>query len=219
MVHIVIAKYKENVDWVKHIKHKVTIYDKSETPIPNSIHLENKGREGETFLYHIVNHYENLDDVTVFLQGNPFEHLQNLVGWRSELTDFEKLIVLGKMNNEIDDQSEFATFYQVLYNVPNGTNHQDTTYYCKKYYNSDYFFFTISPGGQYIVPKRYILSRPLEFWKSLHQAMYNNELDGYAQEQLWYFAFTHQMNLNVGDHDTEKQKCMNNYSMQHTPFD
>jgi hypothetical protein len=218
MVHIVVAKYNENVDWVKHIQHRVTVYDKSEKPIENSIPLKNKGREGETFLYHIVHHYDHLDDVTVFLQGNPFEHLQTLVGWRTELTDEEKQTVLNKVNKEINDQSDFATFYQVLYNDPNGTNNQNITYYCKKYYNSDYFFFTVSPGAQYIVPKRYILSRPLEFWKTLHEAMYNEELDGYAQEQLWYFAFNHQMNLNVGDHDMEKQKCLERFSMEYTPF-
>ena len=32
--------------------------------------------------------------------------------------------------------------------------------------------------------------------------MYNNEtLNGYCQEQLWYLAYNHKINYNVGNHD------------------
>jgi hypothetical protein len=63
MVHVVVAKYNENVDWCKKLNHKVTIYDKGDCPVEGSIKLKNVGREGETFLYHIVKHYHQLDDV------------------------------------------------------------------------------------------------------------------------------------------------------------
>jgi hypothetical protein len=106
MVNIVVAKYNENVEWTKKLNHKVTIYDKSDKPIEGSIKLKNVGREGETFLYHIVNNYNNLDDVTVFLQGNPFEHLQLLVGWRAKLTDDEINTVVDKMNAEINKATQ-----------------------------------------------------------------------------------------------------------------
>jgi hypothetical protein len=219
MVNIVVAKYKENIDWTKKIKnHKITIYDKSDQQTEGSIKLKNKGREGETFLYHIVNNYHNLDDVTVFLQGNPFEHLQILVGWRAQLTDDEINTVIRKMDNEINDQCDFTTFYQVIYNDPNHTNGVNSKYYCEKYYGESYNSFTVSPGAQYIVPKKYILSRPLDFWKKLQQAMFSEELNGYAQEQLWFLAFTHNMDYTFGNHDLEKSKCLKRYSMDHTPY-
>ena len=209
MVKFVIAKYRENVEWTKKINHKITIYDKSDTPIENSIKLKNVGREGETFLYHIVNNYHNLDDVTVFLQGNPFEHLQLLVGWRAELTDEEKNNVIDKMNHEINDECDFTTFYQVLYNNSNGTNSVDTNAACMTYFGESYDKFTVSPGAQYIVPKKYILSRPLEFWKKMHEAIYDNErLNGYCLEQLWYLAFIHKINNHIGYHDEEKERCL-----------
>ena len=50
---LVISKYNEDISWTSKIKHKITIYDKSENPISNSIPLENIGRESNTFLYHI----------------------------------------------------------------------------------------------------------------------------------------------------------------------
>jgi len=64
----------------------------------------------------------------------------------------------------------------------------------------------VSPSAQYIVPKKYILSRPLEFWKTLHEAIYNDELDGYAMENLWWLAFQHGPDRTVGNHDYEKNK-------------
>jgi hypothetical protein len=208
MVNIIIAKYNENIDWIKNINHKITVYDKSNSPVNSSIKLKNIGREGETFLYHIVKNYYNLDEVTVFLQGDPFEHLQLLVGWRAELLKEEIDIVINKINTEINNNSDFSTFYQVLYNIPNNTNGVDTTNACLKYYNEYYDKFTVSPGAQYIVPKKYILSRPFEFWQKLHNAMYNEELNGYCQEQLWYLAYNHKMNNDVGNHDEEKNKCL-----------
>jgi len=219
-VNIIVAKYNENVEWTKKLNHKVTIYDKSDHPIEGSIQLKNVGREGETFLYHIVNNYHNLDEVTVFLQGNPFEHLQLLVGWRAQLTNDEIDVVINKMNTEINDENEFTTFYQVLYNVPNGTNGVNTKSACIQYYGENYDNFTVSPGAQYIVPKKNILSRPLEFWKKIHSVMFNNEeLNGYCQEQLWYLAYTQKMNYYAGNHDMEIQRCLNsNPSLNNTPY-
>jgi hypothetical protein len=220
MVNIVVAKYNENVDWCKKLNHKVTIYDKSDNPIKESIKLKNVGREGETFLYHIVNNYNNLDDVTIFLQGNPFEHLYLLAEWGSTFSEDQINMVIHKMNTEINDQSEFTTFYQVLYNDPNGTNNVNAKEACIKYYGESYDNFTLSPGAQYIVPKKNILSRPLEFWERLHKAMFNNEeLNGYCQEQLWYFAYKHTMNTCVGNHDQEKLRSIySGPNMSNTPY-
>jgi hypothetical protein len=220
MVNIVVAKYNENVEWTKKLNHKLTIYNKGNEPIEGSIKLKNVGREGETFLYHIVNNYDNLDDVTVFLQGNPFEHLQTLVGWRAKLTDDEINTVINKMNSEINDNCDFTTFYQVLYNDPNMTNGVNTKSACSEYYGESYNNFTVSPGAQYIVPKKNILSRPLSFWKKLHSAMYDNErLNGYCQEQLWYLAYNHKMNYTVGNHDQEKDRCIKSLpNFNNTPY-
>ena len=219
MVNIVVAKYNENIEWTKKIQnHNITIYNKSDNFVENSIKLKNKGREGETFLYHIINNYNNLDEVTVFLQGNPFEHLQSLVGWRAKLTEEEENKVINKIDTEINDKSDFTSFYQVIYNVPNLTNNVDTKQACLKYYGENHNFFTVVPGAQYIVPKKYILSRPLSFWTKLHYGMYSEELNGYCQEQLWYLAFMGKMNNNFGNHDIEKKICLQKFSMNNTPY-
>ena len=76
---VVIARYKEDVGWVDQLDCDYIIYDKSGDVIdniPNRVCLKNqpKGREAHTYLYHIVNHYNNLADCTCFLQGHPFDH-------------------------------------------------------------------------------------------------------------------------------------------------
>ena len=225
MVNIVVAKFNENIDWTKRLNHKVTIYDKSNNPVKGCIPLKNVGREGETFLYHIIHNYHNLDDVTVFLQGNPFEHLQILVGWRSKLTEEEIDLVINKMNSEIKDNSDFTTFYQVLYNDPEyyypKYDDFDVERDCKEYFGEKYNMFTVSPGAQYIVPKKNILSRPLEFWKKLHADIYDNErLNGYSLEQLWYLVYNRKMNNMIGNHDQEKTRCLINSppSFNYTPY-
>jgi hypothetical protein len=219
MVNFVIAKYNENIEWTQKLNHKKTIYDKSNSPIEGSIPLKNIGREGETFLFHIVNNYNNLDDVTVFLQGNPFEHLQLLVGWRAQLSSEEIDTVIHKMNSEINDRSDFSSFYQIMYNDPSGMNGTKTTEICQKYFGKYFQYFTLAPGAQYIVPKKYIISRPIEFWKCLHSAMLTNEIDAWTMEQLWYYAFKNEMNYKIGNHDIEKQRCLCiGPNLQHSPI-
>lgn len=68
-IEIVIARYNEDITWTKPFQEITTIYNKGDDNIPNSIKLKNVGREGHTYLYHIVNNYDTLADITVFFQG------------------------------------------------------------------------------------------------------------------------------------------------------
>lgn len=77
---IVIARYNENLDWIYKIIKLITIYNKGEQlkildelrKIPrliNDISLHNVGRESHTYLYHIINNWDNLSNITLFTQG------------------------------------------------------------------------------------------------------------------------------------------------------
>jgi len=79
-VELVVSRYNEPLDWLKDYPFKeydVIIYNKgpnvnfTQTPnITNTITLKNVGRCDHTYLYHIVNNYDNLADITVFLPGS-----------------------------------------------------------------------------------------------------------------------------------------------------
>jgi len=76
---IVVARYNENLDWLKKIKKskdiKITVYNKGPDDIDVPfIQLPNVGRESHTYLYHIINNYDNLADQTIFCQGDSIFH-------------------------------------------------------------------------------------------------------------------------------------------------
>ena len=75
---MVIARYNEDVSWLKNYEN-VIIYNKGEKIQSKHqvFELPNIGREAHTILYHIFSNYEDLADNTVFLPGNPFDHLQH----------------------------------------------------------------------------------------------------------------------------------------------
>jgi hypothetical protein len=188
-VEIVISKYKENTDWVKELKHPYILYDKSDTPIDNSIQLPNVGREANTYLYHIVSQYDTLAEVTIFLQGDPFTH--------ADLVGCNKDHFIESLNHETASSS-FKSAYQPLFIDNNNTGGM-------KWYNianTKCIFESIdtpvqfSPGGQYIVPKKNIQSKPLHFWTHLLKLSETNTygdeseyIDPWVFERIWMLLF------------------------------
>ena len=79
---IIVARYNEDVSWTKQFPN-VLIYNKGEKLNEeegyNEVMLNNVGRESHTYYKYIYDNYDNLDDYTAFLQGNPFDHSPNIV--------------------------------------------------------------------------------------------------------------------------------------------
>jgi hypothetical protein len=79
----VIARYKENLDWVNKLDSSIVIYNKSDTFEYNfpKHDVSNYGRETESFIRFIIQYYNQLDafDSVIFLQGNPFEHCNSIL--------------------------------------------------------------------------------------------------------------------------------------------
>lgn len=79
-LQIVVARYNENLEWLKDPpfnQYPVIVYNKGPNQdfyhapnIQEIIPLKNVGRESHTYLYHIIQNYENLADITVFLPGS-----------------------------------------------------------------------------------------------------------------------------------------------------
>ena len=72
---VVIAHYNEKLDWVKAIANHSHVYHKGVEMRPPPLQLyawdklPNVGRESHTYLYHIINNYDTLPEITVFVQG------------------------------------------------------------------------------------------------------------------------------------------------------
>jgi hypothetical protein len=78
---LVCARYNEDLNWLLPLKDKsIIIYNKGEDnidifPENKIIKLPNLGREGGTYLHHIIQNYDNLSDYIIFTQANPVDHI------------------------------------------------------------------------------------------------------------------------------------------------
>jgi len=77
-MEIAVAHYNEDLSWLNDVKDSCVVYSKggvsNAPPFPHTA-LPNIGREGHTFLHHIVERYHSLPDVTIFLQGHIDDHV------------------------------------------------------------------------------------------------------------------------------------------------
>lgn len=76
-VNVIIARYREDIDWADSLGYDYVVYDKGGNNDPTARVLPNIGREAHTYLTHIVREYDGLADMNVFLQGDPFDHIHD----------------------------------------------------------------------------------------------------------------------------------------------
>jgi hypothetical protein len=184
---VVVSKYNEDVSWVEKIIHDVLIYDKSNSPIQNSIGRPNVGRESETLLNYIITHYNNLPDITIFLQGDP----------RSNPVIYTYDEVLEQINKNHEPKLNTILTWEADMDV--------STYWLKscKVLNDILFDsddrIKFSSGVQYVIPKENILCRPLNLYLMLHEEIIkygnkhlnfkktnlNDGIDAWTLEVVW----------------------------------
>lgn len=78
-IQIVVSRYNEDLNWLKDEpfnKYNIVIYNKGinddfyKNNISKIVKLDNVGRCDHTYLYHIIENYDNLADITIFLPGS-----------------------------------------------------------------------------------------------------------------------------------------------------
>lgn len=74
-VQLIIARYREDVSWADGLGYDYVVYDKGGDMQGDARPLANIGREAHTYFTHIIREYDGLAGVNVFVQGNPFDHL------------------------------------------------------------------------------------------------------------------------------------------------
>lgn len=77
-MEIAVAHYNEDLSWLGDHLDACRIYSKGgdqfAPPYPHQ-KLPNIGREGHTYLHHIIERYDDLADLTIFLQGRVDDHI------------------------------------------------------------------------------------------------------------------------------------------------
>lgn len=184
-IDIVVARYKENLDWVKKVPSffNVKIYNKYE----GENLLPNVGRESHTYLHHIVKNYDNLPEFTVFVQGNPLEHSKdffNLLN-KKEILDSHNFYV-GLSDGLITcdengrphcgkDHLPMGKLFEWIFNEPSPE------------------VFICNSAGQFRVTRDLIRSVPKNIYeRALLSVSYDiNPIEGFCMERMWLTMFGH----------------------------
>lgn len=179
MIRLVIARYNEPLHWVQRINPYMCpyiIYNKGSNDIPsyyNYVNVPNDGREAETYLRYIIEHYDSLNGHIMFCQGNPFDHMEKIVIGTESLgmnsckggeNDFLDFIHTFKPNS---DFTPLGSWYACnLLGQPHFGH--DMKYEMDiMFSNFDNVCLWFVQGAQFIVSADAIRRRPLSFYKKL----------------------------------------------------
>lgn len=225
-VNVVISRYAENIDnWINTFKN-VYLFDKSKNnnkehyleinPNINYEHLENVGRCDHSYIYYIINNYDNLNDMTLFLPA-------------SFRNNNYKIILLSIMIMIHNDNPGKSIFFKSIYSIRQMfdnfilTHHRTTsldnrtengdvyeTQLCEEIPYSNWLVKNLgdvdtylgSFGGILLIHKNDIRSRPKSFYENLIKYLdkYNNPLAGHYIERSWSLIF----NINDDGYEFEK---------------
>jgi hypothetical protein len=184
MLTIVIARYNESIEWIKNLNELTTtlaIYNKGPSLNSLSITLPNVGREGHTYLYHIIHNYDTLSEYTMFLQGNPFDHTPYLYDiiqsneWKKPFHIISKLIYHVNIAYDPNDINlQMIPYFNMIFNR-NKSNHP--------------FYF--GAGAQFCVSRETIRSRPVHFYQKIYEMLNKdiNPIEGFILERFWPMIF------------------------------
>lgn len=212
----VVARYQEDVSWVRNFPAPAVVYDKSGSEgVPPELALPNIGREAHTYLTHIVRQYPHFSDFTLFTQANPFPHLALGAG-PGELFAMVLEIVrrgapfkglayytlkcdhLGRPHDMRAPESEgkwagygrdipVGQVYSTLFSGPTP----------EKYHAR-------GAAGLFIVRKDRILSRPAGFYQRALELVTADPQDrhntGHAFERLWSVIFNGNTTINKAEY-------------------
>jgi len=178
-MHLVVARYNENINWVHNLNTSFTVYNKGEDDLKgyNDIKVQNQGRESETYLRYILSNYNNLPEQVCFLQGDPFYHCPDFLK-KFKQYDFSPLFFFGR---EIDNDDE------------NGfPNHPGLIikYIAKElgiYTGKPKYYFV--PGAQFVANRQTIRSRSLDWWIDAYRVHTKYDQSPWVFERLWSDIF------------------------------
>ncbi len=191
-VEIVVARYNEDLEWLKDYKSFSTIYNKGEY-IDNAIRLPNVGRESHTYLYHIIKNYDNLAEITLFTQGDLLNHTNIPIAEYFNCDGYKSFYDCRYLN--IDNRGIMIHHGKWLEEINTGHMKRAEISFVdwwKKYVGTDLRDFCYNPGAIFAVSKDRITRKPKEFYIELLNAISNHVNDelGHYYERCWRTLFS-----------------------------
>jgi|LakMenEpi03Aug12_release.lakeMendotaPanAssembly.Ray.scaffolds.fasta_scaffold532730_2 hypothetical protein len=207
--HVVISRYNEDLSWLESIDRsdsRIFIYNKGQkinNMFPGGvtvIDLENTGRESHTYLYHILNNYEELPEKIIFSQAHPNDHVSP--NFKSEFFEF------------LNGEEEFRYFssntleMKILEDGVEESGNLNGSYWKNKHSLSSCCVtipfelihqieskkWIFGTGAIFGVSRRSILKNSKEFYQMSLEILEKssdrvNPPEGHAFERSWYLIF------------------------------
>ena len=144
---LIIARHNEDISWSD---------GQDRFIVQKGEHMDNWGREQSSFLWYIINHYDELDGMYQFRQGNPFDHWPNV-------------------KSELPCTKRGCTFHPGLpwarFNRDSGIDLPET--------------FTFHPGGQFDATAEQLKKYSKDFYQNLYEMIEEEELIAWILERIW----------------------------------
>lgn len=212
-VDLVVARYEEDISWIKRIPEnmysRLFIYNKGSDIefnftkiIFNS--LPNYGRESHTYLKHVIDNYDNLGDITLFIPGSALhreDKRKRLMRIIDHLKNNRESIIIGyKDKNLINATYNFSIDSYTVTNEVNRKKNPESKLHpaedrpLRKWFDKRFSgeaITCVSFTGIFAASRDDIHKRPIEFYKSLldEHSHSNPEVVHYS-ERLWKNIFS-----------------------------
>ena len=113
-IEIVVSRFNEDLSWLNEepfSNYPVICYNKGVNDVVNINNLKkvfripNLGRESHTYLYHIINNYDNLADITIFLPGSTdttqYNKKKRATMLLNEVSQHNDTVFIGAKHNDV----------------------------------------------------------------------------------------------------------------------
>jgi hypothetical protein len=213
-IQIVIARYNEDLEWLKEEpfdKYPILLYNKGPNEdfyhapnIENILTVKNVGRCDHTYLYHIIENYNNLADITIFLPGSAnMEHkLPKAKTQILECVKHKNTVFIKGSSHENGVLKELYDFQLDNYvSAYEKNRHNEEKLLLAeirpfgKWYEArfpDIHITQVSYSGILGISKKHILQHPKSYYENLVRELstHSNPEVGHYFERSWAAIFT-----------------------------
>ena len=167
--------------------------------------MPNIGREAHTYLYHIVNNYHNLAEVTLFTQALVSDHgyiedidsLKNTLGATALMNGFSSNILKYRVGDDVS----WGPYFNIIvrrclieyYRIPAESVDKIVfkDWFEKYIYHQYPEVLHAYSGAIFAVSKKQILSRSIDYYKTLLSQLSNENspIEAHFLERSWYYVF------------------------------
>jgi len=195
MLDIVVAHYnsREFEECLKpFFQHTTIVYDKSGT-YPSAIPLKNEGRESDTYLHHIIENYDTLNDYTLFIQDDTDNHIQyNYQFYYKTKEVMEKNIPFFQYETTWRKNGAIAKRlihdgYLNLHTLPSPTSIKE---FCTEFGIVLAKSYTTELCAFFIASREILQKRPREFYVALREWLLKDPKRGFVMEHVWKLIFS-----------------------------